>query len=100
MPIRIFLRPFSLNISFAMSLFSKYLKKRHNSELVTPGCEREGGREGGRVGRGGEGGKDEREGRRERGGEGGRESSYMYAPCSSVSIQYAMLLTLNVVLSH
>ena len=89
MPIRIFLRPFSLNISFAMSLFSKYLKKRHNSELVTPGCEREGGREG-RMG--------EREG--ERGGEGGRESSYMYAPHSSVSVQYAMLLTLNVVLSH
>ena len=44
-----------------MSLFSKYLKKRHNSELVTPGCEREGGRGGGG------------EGEREGGREGGRE---------------------------
>ena len=36
MHIRIFLSPFSLSNSFAMSLFSKYLKNRHMSELVTP----------------------------------------------------------------
>ena len=73
-----------------MSLFSKYLKKRHNSELVTPGCEREGGgEEEEREGRMGE-----REGEKEEEREEGKAATCMHhavllvssTPCCSLSM--------------
>ena len=94
MPIRIFLRHFSLNISFALSLFSKYLKKRH--KLVTPGCERGGGREGGmreREEEEREGRMGEREGEKEEREEGKAATCMHHAvllvsstPCCSLSM--------------
>ena len=66
---RIFLSPFSLSVSLAMSLFSKYLKNRHRSELVTPAGEK--------------GGRGEGEGR-ERGGRGEGEGTMYYKARHSI----------------